>query len=178
MKQPVNAFDYAGHICKALSKGILITAKAGETVNPMVIGWGTIGVEWGKPVFVAYVRHCRYTWELLEKNPEFTVNIPLDGVDPEIIKVCGTKSGRDIDKVAALGLTLSESDCISVPGIKELPLTLECKIIEKEDQNIPSLLKALRDRYYPEDVTDLRAGCNPEIHTAFYGEILNAYIIE
>lgn len=178
MKKYINAFDYAGTICKALSKGILITAKADGIVNPMVIGWGTIGIEWGKPVFVAYVRHSRFTWELLEKNGEFTVNVPLESVDPAVIRVCGTQSGRDVDKVAALGLTLEEGETVCVPGIRELPLTLECKIIEKEDQNIPSLREDLRRRYYPSDVTDLSAGCNPEIHTAYYGEILSAYILE
>lgn len=178
MKRQIDVFDYTGTICKALPRGITITAKVGDKVNPMVIGWGTVGIEWGRPVFVAYVRKSRFTWELLKQNPEFTVNVPLEDVSPEIIKVCGTKSGRDMDKVQTLGLTLEEPEMISVPGIRELPLTLECKVIEEEVQNIPSLRQDLQQRYYPGDVTDLSAGCNPEYHTAFYGEILNAYIIE
>ena len=36
---------------------------------------------------------------------------------------------QDIDKVKELGPTLEDPDKISVPGIKELPLTLECKIV-------------------------------------------------
>lgn len=41
----VNAADYAETIIKAIPKGCLVTTKAGEKVNSMVIGWGTYGVE-------------------------------------------------------------------------------------------------------------------------------------
>ena len=46
MKKFVDPFEYAGVICKATKKGILLTTKAGEKVNTMTIGWGTIGIEW------------------------------------------------------------------------------------------------------------------------------------
>ena len=68
MKKTVNAFDYAGDICKAMKKGILVTAKCGDQINPMTIGWGSIGIEWGKQIFIAFIRPCRYTqiWVLRE----------------------------------------------------------------------------------------------------------------
>ena len=77
MKESVNAFDYAGHICKAMSKGILLTTCAEGKVNTMTIGWGHIGIEWSRPVFVVYVRESRHTKDMLDTNGEFTVNIPL-----------------------------------------------------------------------------------------------------
>ena len=73
MKEKINAFDYAGHICKAMNPGILLTTKSGDKVNTMTIGWGTIGIEWGKPIFVGYVRESRYTREMLDQNGEFTM---------------------------------------------------------------------------------------------------------
>lgn len=171
MKKPVNAFDYAGLICKAMNPGVLLTAKVGDKVNPMTIGWGSIGVEWGKPIFTAYVRPCRYTHEMIEATGEFTVNVPMDNVK-NILGFCGTKSGRDVDKIAELGLHLEEPMTISVPGIKELPLTLECKVIYKQDQVMDRLRDDLRDRYYP-DRNDLG-----DFHTAYYAEIVGAYLIE
>ena len=171
MKRPVNVFDYAGHICKARSPGVLITAKMGDKVNPMTIGWGSIGVEWGKPLFTAYVRPCRYTHEMIEATGEFTVNVPMGNVK-NILGFCGTKSGRDTDKVAELCLTLEEPVTISAPGIKELPLTLECRVVYKQDQVLAHLQDDLRDRYYP-DRNDLG-----DYHTAYYAEIVNAYMIE
>ena len=46
MKQQIAVFDYAQHILQALKTGVLLTVKAGETVNTMTIGWGTLGIEW------------------------------------------------------------------------------------------------------------------------------------
>ena len=171
MKKFVNAFDYAGLICEAMSPGVLLTAKMGDKVNTMTIGWGSIGVEWGKPLFTAYVRPCRYTHEMIEATGEFTVNIPMGNVK-NILGFCGTKSGRDTDKIAELGLTLEEPANISVPGIKELPLTLECKVVYKQDQVLDRLQDDLRDRYYP-DRND-----TGDYHTAYYAEIVSAYLIE
>ena len=167
MKKFVNAFDYAGEICKAMPQGILLTTKAGDTVDTMTIGWGTIGIQWGKPVFIAFVRDSRYTMEMLNANGEFTVNVPLGEIDKKILGYCGTKSGRDTDKIADMGLTLVEPEVISVPGIKELPLTLECKVIYRQRQENDQIPADLYNRYYP-------AG---DYHTAFYGEIVSAYVI-
>lgn len=172
MKKIVNVFDYAGDICEALKKGVLLTTKAAQQVNTMTIGWGHIGIEWGRPIFVAYVRESRYTKQMLEANGEFTVNVPVGAFDPKILGFCGTKSGRDVDKIKELGLTLEESDCISVPGIRELPLTLECKVIYKQKQDLSAIPDDIIHRYYPADETGFR-----DYHYAYYGQILNAYLI-
>ena len=172
MKQLVNAFDYAGHICKALKKGVLITTKAGEKVNTMTIGWGHIGIEWSRPVFIAYVRETRYTKQMLKNNGEFTINVPLDAVDNKILGFCGTKSGRDTDKIQELGLTLVDSDVVSVPGIRELPLTLECKVIYKQKQDLSAIPADIIAKYYPTDKSGFQ-----DYHYAYYGEIVNAYLI-
>lgn len=174
MKKQVDAFDYAGLICKAMKKGVLLTTKAGDTVNTMTIGWGKIGIEWNRPVFIAYVRETRYTKQLLEAAGEFTVNIPVGDADSRILGYCGTKSGRDTDKIADLSLTLVDSDNVQVPGIRELPLTLECKVIYKQKQDLAQLPESITDRFYPVVNED---GFR-DYHIAYYGEIVNAYLIE
>ena len=173
MKKQVKPFDYAGEICKALPKGILITTKNGDFLNSMTIGWGHIGIEWSKPIFVAYVRESRYTKTMLENHGEFTINVPVGNVDGNILAVCGRKSGRDMDKIKELGLHLVESDVIAVPGIEELPLTLECKVIYKQKQDLSAIPEDILNRYYPADETGFQ-----DYHYAYYGEIVNAYLIE
>ena len=168
MKKVIDAFDYAGDICKAMKKGILLTTKAEGQVNTMTIGWGTMGIEWGRPMFVAYVRESRYTHEMLERSGEFTVNIPVGAVDSKILGVCGTKSGRDMDKIRDLNLTLEDPMNISVPGIKELPLTLECKILYRMEQTLDTIPQDIIEKYYP----------NGDFHYAYYGQIVGAYIAE
>ena len=172
MKKHIDPFDYSGEFAKYMGKGILLTTKGSTGVNTMTIGWGTIGIEWGKPMFVAYVRESRSTRQLLDENPEFTVNCPVGEIDGKILGFCGTKSGRDMDKIKELGLTVEEPTKISVPGIKELPLTLECKVVYKNPQPTDNLPQAILDRYYPE-----KNGVR-DFHYAYYGEIVDAYIIE
>lgn len=174
MKKQVEAFDYAGVICKALSKGVLLTTRSGGRVNTMTIGWGKIGVEWGKPVFIAYVRESRYTKQLLEESGEFTVNIPLTDENREILGYCGTKSGRDTDKIRDKHLTIVDSDVVAAPGIAQFPLTLECRVIYRQEQDLRQMPRDVVDRFYP-PFGEKKA---PDMHTAFYGEIVNAYLIE
>jgi len=47
MKKEIKEFDYAGDILKLLKTGALLTTKAGEKINSMTIGWGTLGIVWG-----------------------------------------------------------------------------------------------------------------------------------
>jgi flavin reductase (DIM6/NTAB) family NADH-FMN oxidoreductase RutF len=172
MKKMINVFDYAGEFAKHMGRGILLTTKGKTGVNTMTIGWGTIGIEWGKPIFVAYVRGSRYTHQLLEENPEFTINCPVGEFDSKILGFCGTKSGRDIDKIQELGLHPEEPVSVTVPGIKELPLTLECKVLYRNPQPTDTIPQEILDRYYPE-----KDGVR-DFHYAYYAEIVNAYIIE
>lgn len=174
MKQKINVWDYAGKIVEAMKPGILVTTKADGQVNTMTIGWGTLGIQWGKPIFILFVRESRYTKKMLEKNGEFTINAPVDMVDKNILSFCGTKSGRDVDKISQLNLTLEEPNVISVPGIKELPLTLECKVLYSQDQEPAGIPEDITKRYYPAFFEDGRG----DYHTAYYAEILDAYIIE
>ena len=173
MKRQIDLWEYAGKILQQVGKGVLLTTKAHGQVDTMTIGWGTLGIEWGKPICTVFVRESRYTKQLLEENGEFTVNVPMDDSCKEILKVCGTKSGRDLDKIAALDLTLEEPQTISVPGIRQLPLTLECKVIYKQDQDPKAIAKENDDRYYAKGTAN-----EGDYHTAYYGQVLAAYIIE
>jgi len=76
MKNNIDVIEYAKEIMTAIPKGVLLTTKVGERTNSMVIGWGTLGIEWGKTIFTVFVRENRFTRQQLDSNPEFTINIP------------------------------------------------------------------------------------------------------
>jgi len=173
MKKEIKLWDYAGQILEGVQKGALLTTWADGEINTMTIGWGTLGIEWSKPVFTVYVRQSRHTKALLDKNGEFTVNIPMGAIDKKILGLCGTKSGRDIDKFQELGLTPVAGQTVSVPAIAQLPLTLECKVIYKQDQDLSALDPAYREHSYPAGTVE-----ENNFHTAYYGEITAAYILE
>ena len=168
-KRTINVMDYANTITESLKKGILLTTKAGDKINSMVIGWGHLGRIWERPVFIAYVRDCRYTYEMIEKNPEFTINVPINEMNKNAFMICGTKSGRDMDKISEAGLTLEEPEVITVPGLKDFPLTLECRVLYQEEQDASKLPEEIRKQFYSVETSG---------HTSFYGEIVAAYVIE
>ena len=169
VKRKIVIWEHAGDIIRAMQPGILLTTKVGDKVNSMAIGWGTIGIQWEKPVFIAFVRTCRFTHEMLEGNGEFTVNVPVGEFPRKALGLLGSKSGRDMDKIAAAGVTLVDPNIISVPGIKEFPLTLECRVLYHQLQHDNELNDELTQRFYTRETAN---------HTAFYAEIVDAYIIE
>lgn len=173
MKRKIDLWKEAGHILENVGKGVLLTTAADGKVNTMTIGWGTLGIQWKKPIFIAFVRQSRYTKELLDKNPEFTVNIPYGEYDKSVLGICGTRSGRDIDKIRELGLTPEASETVSVPSIRQFPLTLECKVIYRQEQDPAAISEENTARYYPKE-----DGQSGDYHTAYYGEVTAAYLIE
>ncbi len=178
MKKTIKPFDYANQILTQLKKGVLVTTKHGDSINTMTISWGALGIEWAKPIFTIYIRENRHTKTLLDAQGEFTVNIPMGEFNKKILSIAGTKSGKSVNKIEELNLTLVDPVSISVPGIKELPLTLECKVIYKQEQDKHAISPEMAATYYPQDVDGDFHGANKDYHTAYYGEIVNAYIIE
>lgn len=178
MKKEINIFDYANDIMTALGKGVLLTTQAEGTVNSMTIGWGMLGIEWDKPVFVALVRKGRFTKELLDKNPVFTVNIPYGKTNRKAIGFCGTNSGRNVDKIKKTGLNLEEASVVDVPVVKDYPLTLECKVIYQQEQNEDKIPDEDKKIFYPQDIDSSNTGANKDFHILYHAEIVKAYIIE
>ena len=176
MKEKINVFDYSEQIMKALRRGILLNTN-GDKFNSMVISWGHFGIIWGEPTFVVYVREHRYTKQQLDKTMEFTLSIPLDKPDPLINKVCGSFSGHNIDKVKEANLTLAESETNHTSAVAEYPLTLECKVLYTQKQDLSLIPEDIRKSNYPQDVDGSNPLANRDPHTAYIGKIVDAYII-
>lgn len=177
MKKSIRVNDYAEHIVKALKRGVLLNTK-GDKFNSMVIGWGHLGTIWGMDTFIVYVREGRYTKAQLDMTEEFTVSIPLDEPDPTITRICGSQSGRDIDKAEKAHLSLVEPSVIHTPGVKQYPLTLECRVLYAQPQDLSLLPEDIREEMYPQDIPSTDPMANRDAHTAYIGRIVSAYIIQ
>lgn len=175
MKQKITVADYAQRITEALPQGVLLNTN-GDKHNAMVIGWGGLGTCWSVPTFTVYIRENRYTKSQLDKTGVFTVSIPLDKADPVITKICGWQSGHNIDKVKEAGLTLEDPQANGVSGVKEYPLTLECRVLYSQCQDPTRLPESIYKKSYPQDVDGSYPMANRDPHTAYIGEIVAAYI--
>jgi len=176
-KREINVADHTCEILKALKTGVLLTSCADGRVNTMTISWGMLGIEWNYPLFITVVREGRFTRSLLDKNGQFTINIPRADSPMKALAVCGTKSGRDIDKIARLGLTLVDGEEVSVPAIKEFPLTLECKVAAIEHGTggfrvVGEIVNVIAD----EKILDAKDKIDPEKLNAFvFDQFQNGY---
>lgn len=177
MREMIDPLAYGSQILQSLSKGILLTTAADGRVNTMTIAWGFLGIDWNAPIFATLVRTNRFSRTLLDKNPEFTINAPVGPHDRKILGVAGTKSGWDMDKITALGLTLVKPEKVSVPALLEFPLTLECQVIYRKQQDPDAIPREIREAYHPQHVDSRVAGINRDYHIAYYGAIVAAYII-
>lgn len=180
MAKKINVTDYAKDILKALPAGILLNTEADGKQNTMTIGWGSLGTNFGKNVFTVYVRKSRYSHVLLDKNPVFTISVPLGEADEKIKKalaVCGSETGAKTDKFKKAGLTAVKGKKISAPAIAEFPLTLECKVIYRAEEKIPLISEAYQN-FYPMNNTKYNITKEQDPHFIYQGEIVAAYILE
>ncbi len=111
---------------------MLITVRDDEKgkVNAMTASWGSLGVIWNKCVLTCMVRPQRYTYSLAEKEDRFSVAF-LGEENRSALKLCGTLSGRDTDKLEKAGLHSCMLD--GVPVISEARLALVCRKLYSDD---------------------------------------------
>jgi flavin reductase (DIM6/NTAB) family NADH-FMN oxidoreductase RutF len=164
MATTITYSEQAARAIEILSRGAFLTAGSATKYNTMTIGWGTIGFMWGKPIFTVMVRPSRYTFAFLESTGEFTVSLPLGGMQAAL-NICGTQSGRDTDKLAVAGLKLAASQKAAPPVVAGCGLYYECKVVYKQAM-LPAAAGQVKNQWYPEG----------NYHTLYYGEIVAAYM--
>jgi flavin reductase (DIM6/NTAB) family NADH-FMN oxidoreductase RutF len=101
------------------------TDKNGKT-NPITVAWHT-PISKKPALYGVSIAPSRHSYKLIKESKEFVINFaPYKLV--EKIHFCGTKSGRNTDKIKETGLTLSKSKKIKTKIIKECYANLECKL--------------------------------------------------
>lgn len=149
---------------KIQTEKALITAGSQEKFNTMTIGWATFGILWRKPVTTIYVRHSRFTHMFTEQNDCYAIVFLKPGHEREI-GILGTKSGRDMDKMHASGLTPVFVD--GVTTFEEAAITIICRKIYQDEITAEKFLddgKIMEDCYATGDM-----------HTVYTGEVLAVY---
>ena len=106
---------------------VLIGRGTIDEPNIITCSWfGTVCSE--PPMISVSIRQNRHSYKLVHTSGEFTANLPFTE-NLEIVKFCGTKSGRDVNKFEELGLTpVPCSPLKSAPMIAECSLVLACKV--------------------------------------------------
>jgi flavin reductase (DIM6/NTAB) family NADH-FMN oxidoreductase RutF len=158
--------DYTRHfdlVMKVLtSQGLLLGGydPAGNA-NLMTIGWGSIGSVWGMPMWTVLVRPSRHTYACLEHSGAFSVAVPTPAMKPAC-GLCGSKSGRDMDKFAACHLTARPGEAAKAPDVLECPIVYQCQVVHSNDVVPPRLAGEIQAGFY-------KSG---DYHRVYFGRIV------
>lgn len=143
-------------------EGALLLVGNKEKHNNMTIGWATSGILWSKPVVISYVKPTRYTYSFCNKFDTFTICY-FDNQN-EVLKVCGTKSGRDVNKDELCNLHVVELD--GEIAYEEASLVITARKIYQDDFKKGNFLDmSIYDKRYSDDLP----------HRFYVGEVLNVY---
>lgn len=95
----------AGDYLNQLETGAFVITEQEGRKNIMTIGWGGLVRMWDREILMVPIRTSRYTHELLEGSDEFIVAVPPPGEMLDELSFCGSRSGRNIDKLKHCQLT-------------------------------------------------------------------------
>lgn len=142
------------------------TTKGGFLVsgdNVMTASWGFIGVMWGKKVAIVPVRDSRYTKEFMDKTGEFTFSVPALGELTKELGICGSKSGRDVNKWELTGLQKLPAKAVATSVVGGCAKYFECKVLTVLDMDKLNLADFAP--WYP----------TGDKHNFYFGEVVAEY---
>ena len=142
---------------------MLITAGTGEKCNTMTASWGGLGVLWGAPMATVYIRPQRYTKEFVDGSEYFTLSFLPEEYRKQL-SLCGTKSGRDVDKVKECGFTVAEA-AGGAPYFEQAELVLVCRKRMAMPMDPAAMPEDVKEKWYDGDY-----------HTMYWGEIVEALV--
>ncbi len=140
---------------------MLVTAGDENKCNTMTASWGGIGILWNKKVAFSFIRDSRYTLELMDSHDGYTLSF-FGGKMMKELTFCGRNSGRDVDKIQAVGLTPVYDN--GVTYFEEAELVLVCRKLYKQQMTPDCFLdKSLAEQHYADH----------DWHEFFVGEIVS-----
>lgn len=143
---------------------MLITAGDKNGYNMMTASWGFLGEMWGNDTAIAMIRPQRYTMEFVEKSDYYTLSFYGDNKD--IHKVCGSMSGRDVNKTELTGLTpVFENNSVY---FEEARLVIICKKQYVQDMKEECFIDKVPLKWYD----------NGDYHKMIFGKIEKVLIKE
>lgn len=166
-KQDISVLGKENAIDLISKEWMLVTAKKDDKVNTMTASWGGIGFLWNKPVAIIFIRPERYTHDFIEASDRLTLSF-YGEEHRKALQICGSKSGRDTDKIKEAELSPIQLESGSIT-FEQSRMTLDCRKLFKSDMQAANFIdKSLLERWY----NDQPGG---GLHTIYVVEIENVY---
>lgn len=108
---------------------VLVSCGTPEAPNVFTVAWAGI-VNTHPPRVSISVRPSRHSYGLIQESGAFVINLPTTAL-ARAVDWCGVKSGRDVNKFEAMGLTALPASQVGCPLVGESPVNLECKVFQQ-----------------------------------------------
>ena len=108
---------------------VLVTAGCDGRTNVMTGSW-VVPISHHPPLVGVSINHAHFTHDVVDAAGEYVLHVPGPAMIPEV-NICGTLSGRDVDKFEAAGLRTSRATSVGCPLIEGCLGWLECKVVER-----------------------------------------------
>lgn len=122
----MSKIQWKGSTLLAPVPAALVSCGTMENPNALTVAWTGITCS-DPPMTYISVRPERYSYEIIKNSGEFVINLTT-GAMARATDFCGVRSGREMDKLAAAGLTVEPANAVSAPVITQSPLSLECRV--------------------------------------------------
>lgn len=140
--------DISGNVFDLIGKRwMLVTAGDDAGFNTMTAGWGGLGVLWARPVAFCFIRPQRYTYGFLQKNDRFSLTFYDGEKYRNALNICGSKSGRDCDKMKEAGLTPVFAD--GTVYFEQASLVLVCRKLAEQPMDPACFIDPAIESHYP-----------------------------
>ena len=166
----IEASDLPDNVIQLIGKEwMLVTAGTKNSYNTMNASWGGIGYIWERPSTFIFIRDTRYTYQFLQREESFTLSF-FDEKYRNALRICGTRSGRDTNKIEEAGLSPLETPS-GLMSFGEARMIIECKKMFVQELDYANLTEPYKTKVMEESYKN-----ESSKHQMFISEITNIWV--
>lgn len=106
---------------------VSVRDKAGRD-NALVVAYAG-NCSYDPPMIMMGIVPSRFSHHMIKENGAFVVHL-LDQSQTSLYECCGSKSGRDSDKLKDYGIKVTDGLKVNAGVIEDCPVAIECTVVD------------------------------------------------
>lgn len=108
---------------------VVVTVRDKEGKNNALVVAYCGNCSYDPPMIMVGIVPSRHSYHMIKENGSFVVHL-LDKSQTKLYECCGSKSGRDSDKLKDYGINLIDAFKVNASVITDCPIAIECKVVD------------------------------------------------
>lgn len=106
---------------------VSVRDKAGND-NALVVAYGG-NCSYDPPMIMVGIVPSRHSYHMIKENGCFVAHL-VDASQKKLYECCGSKSGKDGDKLKEYGIKIVDGKKVNAGVIEECPVAIECTVVD------------------------------------------------